>query len=116
MFQRDGGRIVKAFHKGKMFKKGIRIPHKCFRINSYEVCNPYLHKQSAKYTLHKKLSFPLRICSVNVAKSQFPADLVTCTEEILNGKLHFCAVIIIIFKMDNKVVLSYVLKMTLSFV
>ena len=24
--------------------------------------------------------------------SQFPADLVTFTEEILNGKLHFCAV------------------------
>ena len=23
---------------------------------------------------------------------QFPADLVTFTEEILNGKLHFCAV------------------------
>ena len=24
--------------------------------------------------------------------SQFPADLVTFSEEILNGKLHFCAV------------------------
>ena len=33
-------------------------------------------------TLHKKWSFPLRISSVN-------ADLVTFTEEILNGKLYF---------------------------
>ena len=30
--------------------------------------------------------------SVNVTKSQFLADLVTFTEEILNGKLHICAV------------------------
>ena len=36
-------------------------------------------------TLHKKWSFTLRISSVNVT----PADLVTLTEEILNGKLHF---------------------------
>ena len=34
-------------------------------------------------------NFPLRISSVNVANMQFPADLVTFTEEILNGKLHF---------------------------
>ena len=39
--------------------------------------------------LHKKWSFPLRISSVNVAKSTV---LVTLTEEILNGKPHFCAV------------------------
>ena len=32
--------------------------------------------------LHKKWSFPLRISSVNL-------DLVSFTEEILNGKLHF---------------------------
>ena len=39
-------------------------------------------------TLHKKWCFPLRISSV------IPADLVTFTEEILNGKLHFlCSVI-----------------------
>ena len=35
--------------------------------------------------LHKKWSFPLRISSVNVET----ADLVTFTEEILNGKLYF---------------------------
>ena len=38
-------------------------------------------------TLHKKWSFPLRISSVIVIK--FPADLVTFTEETLNGKLYF---------------------------
>ena len=32
--------------------------------------------------LHKKQSFPLRIL-------QFPTDLVTFIEDILNGKLHF---------------------------
>ena len=34
--------------------------------------------------LHKKISFPFRIYLVNVT-----ADLVTFTEEILNGKLNF---------------------------
>ena len=39
-------------------------------------------------TLHKKWSFPLSISSV-----KFPADLVTFTEEILNGQLQFlCSV------------------------
>ena len=43
------------------------------------------------YTDNK--SFLLRISSVNVAKSQETADLITLTEEILNGKLHFfCSV------------------------
>ena len=37
-------------------------------------------------SLHKKWSFTLRISLVN---PQFPADLFTLTEEILNGKLHF---------------------------
>ena len=41
------------------------------------------------YALHKKWSFPLRISSVNVTKSQETADLVTFTEEILDGKVHF---------------------------
>ena len=41
-------------------------------------------------TLHtaKNWSFPLRISSVNVTKPQIPADLVTFTEEIFNGKFH----------------------------
>ena len=39
-----------------------------------------------------KWSFPLRIYSVNVTKSAEKWYLVTFTEEILNEKLHFCAV------------------------
>ena len=42
--------------------------------------------------LHKKISFPLKIFSVNMTKSVFLADLVTITKEILNGNLHFRAV------------------------
>ena len=45
--------------------------------------------ESPPKRLHKNWSFPLRISSVNVTKSAVPADLVTFTEEILNGKLHF---------------------------
>ena len=43
-------------------------------------------------TLHKKWSFPWGNSSENVGPNpQETADLVTFTEEILNGK-HFCAV------------------------
>ena len=42
---------------------------------------------NSKLTLHKKWSFPWRISSVNVIKSA--GNLVTFTDEILNGKLHF---------------------------
>ena len=37
----------------------------------------------------KKQNFPLRISSANVAKPHLTEDLVTFTEEILNGKVHF---------------------------
>ena len=47
--------------------------------------NPFL----AKVPVHKKGSFPLRISLINVTKSTKTADLVTFTEEILNGKLQF---------------------------
>ena len=40
-------------------------------------------------TLHTKWSFPLRMSSVNVTKSQETADLVTFTEEILTSKTLF---------------------------
>ena len=39
-------------------------------------------------SLLKAWSFPLRISSVNVTKSQVTTDLVTFTEEILDGKLY----------------------------
>ena len=51
------------------------------------------HKVLLILTLHKKWWFPLMISLVNVTKFQKTADLVTFTEEILNGKLHFlCSV------------------------
>ena len=37
----------------------------------------------------KKIKFSIKDSTVNVTKSAFPADLVTFTGEILNGKLHF---------------------------
>ena len=40
----------------------------------------------------QKISFPLKIFTVNMTKSVFLVDLVTITKEILNGKLHFRAV------------------------
>ena len=41
------------------------------------------------FTLQKKWSFPLRISLSNMTKSVETADLVTFTEEILNGNLIF---------------------------
>ena len=40
-------------------------------------------------TLHEKLSFPLRIFSINVTKFAVSCGFGTSTGEILNGKLHF---------------------------
>ena len=57
------------------------------------LCLLYYYINFKQVTLHKKSSFPLRISSINVTKSQFPADLVTFTEEILNGKLHFLCIV-----------------------
>ena len=37
------------------------------------------------------------------ANPQFPADLVIFTEEILNGKLHFCAVFMITYYTDGRI-------------
>ena len=52
--------------------------------------------QNERQSLHKEWSLSLRIFSVNETKSavmwpylQFPADLVTFTQEIFSGKLHF---------------------------
>ena len=61
-------------------------------IHQYSsVINP--SKTRRCFTLHKQWSFPLRISLVNVTTLQFPVDLVTFTEEILNEKLHFYAVL-----------------------
>ena len=46
-------------------------------------------RNSTLFAIHKKWSFPLRISSVDVINTQETADLVTFTEEIFNGRLHF---------------------------
>ena len=43
-------------------------------------------------SLHKIWRFSLRISLVNLTKSAVSCNLVTFTEEIRDGKLHFCAV------------------------
>ena len=48
-----------------------------------------LFQVDALNTPHKKWSFPLRIFLVNFFSKKFPADLVSFTEKIRNGKLHF---------------------------
>ena len=59
--------------------------HLCFLgISLVMLCRKWLTP-----TLHKKWSFPLRVSSVNVTNSAVYCDLVTITEEIRNGKLHF---------------------------
>ena len=50
--------------------------------------HPSVNENSKTNSLHKKWSFPLRVSSVR-PDPQETADLVTCTEENLNGKLHF---------------------------
>ena len=106
----------------KMFKSGLKDKQNicrtwtpsilCFKNLHYIfkptllLCSFWLLLGLVKVSLHKKWSFPLRISSVNVTKSsvscgfgpQFPKDLVTYTEEILNGKLHFLCSVISIFQ------------------
>ena len=45
------------------------------------------------YNTAQKMKFSMRISSVNVIKLEFPEDLVTFTEEILNGKHFLCRVV-----------------------
>ena len=43
-----------------------------------------------RFAMYKQMKFSVKDSSVNVTKcDQETADLVTLTEEILNGKLHF---------------------------
>ena len=85
-----------------------------FRSITFQICNINLFNCSSCYCLmffmilgkiytllemlsvcyltlppQKKKSFLLKISSVNVTKSSVSCDLVTFTEDILNGKLHF---------------------------
>ena len=47
------------------------------------------HLKELKCTTAQKMKFSVSIFSVNMTKPQFPADLVTFTEKILNEKPHF---------------------------
>ena len=59
-------------------------------LSNYKAIFAPLFDQPTESSLHKKWNFPLRISSVNTTPNpQFPADLVTFTEEVLDGKLHF---------------------------
>ena len=50
-------------------------------------------KKVVLLTLHKKMKFSLRICSVNVPKSTVSCRFGTFTKEILDEKLYFfCSV------------------------
>ena len=80
-----------------MFTWGFAIRHEIKLLSqlsntSYQL-KVLLTPSSADLTLHKKWSFPLRISLVMWPNPEFPADLVTFTEEILSGKIHFlCSV------------------------
>ena len=63
-------------------------PSKCYSISKV------LDAQTRSSRKIYCTSFPLRIFPVHVTKPQFPAELVSFTEEILNGKHTFCAVIV----------------------
>ena len=70
----------------------IRIQHiqtyiyMCKHIQAYVNTYRYI-------SLHKKWSFPFRISLIDVTKSAVNSNLITFTEEILNGKPQFlCSV------------------------
>ena len=68
--------------------------HNSLKVISSNLIGSSIHQFAldiilSHFTLRKKLSFPLRIPSVNPTKSAVSTDLVTFTEEILNGKIHF---------------------------
>ena len=62
-----------------------------YLINVWLKSTEYISESSKNNFSAKKWSFSLSISSVNVTKSA--GALVTFTEEILNGKLHFLAVL-----------------------
>ena len=73
---------------GKIFLPGAFLLWKAtselFFVNNFSLVHLSRGQFHPNYSPVKKWSFPLRISSVNVTTSAFPADLVTFTEEILN--------------------------------
>ena len=84
LFKTSCRRLLKTKTKD-IFKTSSRRLHQdeCLLGRNYlTICMTCL-------SLHKKWSFLLSISSVNVTKYAGNCGLVTFTEEILNGKLHF---------------------------
>ena len=71
-----------------VFDNTSSVAHTESYFHTYYFCSYFNFMVLIKYCT-KKWSFPLRILSVNVTKSAVSCGLVTVTEEILNGKLHF---------------------------
>ena len=68
---------------------------------------------SLSLSLHKKWRLPLRSSSVIWPNPEETSDLVTFTEEILNGKLHFlCSVCCNIFRLSLTILGCYVLTLS----
>ena len=69
-----------------------------FRLILGHLKNPFRQivlalELKSKVYLAKKMSIPLLISLINMNKSTFFCGLFINTKEILNGKLHFCAVL-----------------------
>ena len=94
------------FSDKKFFQVSLRNKFSCYKLKQlrlllsprqndvillrWNLSQPGLQISWSCLTMHKKSSFPLRISSVNLQEA---AELVTFTEEILYGKLHFlCSV------------------------
>ena len=72
-----------------MSKKLKKYP-KAHKIREMFMMRNSGHKSFQRQLLHKKIKFLLKISSVNTTNSAVNyANLVTLTEKILNGKLHF---------------------------
>ena len=70
----------------------INLQYKYFPV-SLEFFLKIQLKHLPHFLLHKKSSFPSRFSLENVTKSTVSPVLITFTEEILDGKLHFlCSV------------------------
>ena len=75
--------------------------------------SPEEKKMEPNQSLHKKWNFPLKISSVNVQET---ADLITFTEELLNGKLHFlCSELLLIWCIRSRLIWVSVKILTLLF-
>ena len=69
--------------------------------------------RNTRYCTAQKTSFSLRVSYLNVTNPQFPADLVTFTEEKFNGKLHFYALFVSL-NYKSKTYIGYRIRFTMQ--